>query len=67
MLCFFLSRVLVTAVLGDRNPCELFFFRNYTPPGRDHEQMYKTSGPFEPPPRPHGKLCYQIVAEPMEL
>ena len=45
----------MTAVLGDRNPCDLHLFRNYDPPGKEHVPVYSFSGAkFENPPKPDG-------------
>ena len=47
-------RLLVTAVLGDRHPAELHFFRNYDPPGVNYHRRQREDK-FEPVPRPNGK------------
>ena len=49
-------RVLVTGVLGDRNPSELHMFRNYDPPGEDQFLMMNPKdSQFPAPPRPNGR------------
>ncbi len=48
-----ISRVICTAVLGDRHPSELHFFRNYDPPGIDYIEQ-RSNSTYEPCPRPNG-------------
>ena len=47
-------RVLVTAVLGDRHPSELHFFRNYDNPIQDYDTLKQTSQ-YPLADRPNGK------------
>ncbi|XP_070580941.1 85/88 kDa calcium-independent phospholipase A2-like [Ptychodera flava] len=56
-------KVLVTGVLGDRNPPALHFFRNFeAPPTSSVDQLVnKEPAKFTPPPKPHEQLVWMAA------